>query len=107
MNTPSDTDRDPDPEEPISIVIDGTLDLHHFSPKDFPYLIPDYLEQCRLHGIYEVRLIHGKGRGVLRRTVHQLLRRLSQVRSFRLADETGGSWGATLVRLDRLPENEP
>jgi len=107
MTTPSGTGRDPEHEQPIPIVIDGTLDLHHFSPKDFPDLIPDYLEQCRLQGIYEVRLIHGKGKGVLRRTVHHLLQRLPQVRSFRLADETGGSWGATLVLLEKLPENEP
>jgi DNA-nicking Smr family endonuclease len=95
------------PDEPVEIAIDGTLDLHHFSAKDFPTLIPDYLEQCRLHGIYEVRLIHGKGRGVLRRTVHHLLGRLPQVRSYHLADETRGSWGATLVLLDRSPTNEP
>jgi DNA-nicking Smr family endonuclease len=93
-------------DEPIPIVIDGTLDLHHFSPKDFGRLIPDYLEQCHLHGIYQVRLIHGKGKGILRRTVHQVLHRLPLVHSFRLADETAGSWGATLVFLERLPKNE-
>ena len=47
----------------------------------------------------EVRIIHGKGTGALRRTVHALLLRMEMVADFRLGDETSGSWGATLVRL--------
>jgi dsDNA-specific endonuclease/ATPase MutS2 len=62
-------------------------------------LIPDYLEECRRRGIFHVRIIHGKGTGTLRRTVHAVLGRLPEVRSFTLADENGGGWGATLVTL--------
>ncbi len=86
-------------EEIIHLPIDGTLDLHTFSPKDIQYLVPDYLEECRRLNILQVRIIHGKGRGVLRRTVHSILEKLDYVRSFRLAGEEGGSWGATLVEL--------
>ncbi len=85
--------------EPIEIAIDGTLDLHHFSPGDLKYLIPDYLSECRNKGITEIRIIHGKGKGVLRRTVHSLLANLPIVQSFRLAPEDRGGWGATLVFL--------
>lgn len=99
-------DSDFSEEQPVAIPIDGTLDLHHFSPKDLPYLIPDYLEQCQSLGILQVRLIHGKGTGTLRRSVHHLLRSIPPVESFRLGDETSGGWGATLVRLKR-PDNEP
>lgn len=85
--------------EPVNLPIDGTLDLHTFSPKEVGNLIPDYLDECRARGIYDVRIIHGKGTGMLRETVHAILKRLPEVETFRLADETAGSWGATLVRL--------
>lgn len=86
-------------EDPIELPIDGTLDLHTFKPTEVKLLIPEYLEECRKLGIFQVRIIHGKGTGSLRRTVHALLERLDAVASFRLADEASGSWGATLVCL--------
>lgn len=92
--------------EPVLLPIDGTLDLHAFRPADLKTLIPDYLEECRRKGILQVRIVHGKGTGTLRRTVHALLARIDIVADFRLADETGGSWGATLVTL-RTGERPP
>ena len=86
-------------DEPVQIPIDGTLDLHTFRPSDIKFLVPDYLEECRKAGIYNVRIVHGKGIGNLRRTVHAVLQRLDAVTSYRLAGEDGGSWGATLVTL--------
>jgi len=82
--------------------IDGTLDLHTFHPRDIKTLVPEYLAECRRRGILEVRLIHGKGTGTLRRTVHALLSRLPDVVAFRLGDERSGGWGATLVTLEPL-----
>lgn len=95
-----------DSSEPVVLPIDGTLDLHAFRPADLKTLIPDYLEACRRQGIFQARIIHGKGTGTLRRTVHALLARIGTVVDFRLADETGGSWGATLVTL-RTEERPP
>jgi len=86
-------------QEPVPMPIDGTLDLHAFNPAEIKTLVPDYLEECRQRGILRVRIVHGKGTGTLRRTVHALLGRLEMVAGFRLADETSGSWGATLVVL--------
>ncbi len=88
-----------DENDPISIPIDGILDLHTFRPAEIKYLVPEYLEACRNKGILQVRIVHGKGTGTLRRTVHALLERLDIVASFRLGDESSGSWGATLVTL--------
>jgi len=85
--------------EPIPLPIDGVLDLHAFRPGEVKTLIPDYLEECRKHGILHVRIVHGKGTGALRRTVHALLDRLEMVAGYRLGDEASGSWGATLVVL--------
>ncbi len=87
--------------EPVNLPIDGTLDLHTFSPKDIKQLIPDYLTECHKRGIYEVRIIHGKGKGNLRRSVHALLERNSLVTGYRLAELFNGSWGATVVSLKR------
>lgn len=97
-------DRDQEPEDwdptaPIELPIDGTLDLHTFHPRDVKALLPEYLRACRERGILEVRIVHGKGTGAMRETVHALLGRLTEVESFRLAGEDAGSWGATLVRL--------
>ena len=86
-------------EEPVAIPITGELDLHTFRPSDLGELIPTYLEECRRRGIHEVRIVHGKGTGTLRTTVHALLQRHPGVSSFRSGDETSGSWGATLVTL--------
>jgi len=89
--------------EPFEIPIDGTLDLHTFQPREVKALINDYIAECRKRNILELRIIHGKGTGALRRTVHAALKNLPEVASFRLADETAGSWGATIVRLKSAP----
>ena len=86
-------------DDPIELPITGELDLHTFRPSDLGELLPAYLHECATRGIREVRIVHGKGTGTLRETVHALLRRSPQVQSFRLGDETSGSWGATLVTL--------
>ena len=84
---------------PVPLPISGELDLHTFRPADLGELIPAYLAECAARDIREVRIIHGKGTGTLRTTVHALLQRSPLVRSFRLGDEHTGSWGATLVSL--------
>jgi dsDNA-specific endonuclease/ATPase MutS2 len=86
-------------EEAVILPIDGVLDLHNFLPHEVGDLVPAYLSACRTKGICEVRIIHGKGKGNLRRTVHTILSSLDSVASFRLAGEDGGGWGATVATL--------
>lgn len=88
------------PTDPVEFPIDGTLDLHTFSPREVKNLVPEYLDACRERGILEVRIVHGKGTGALRETVHSILGKLPGIRSFQLAGEDRGSWGATLVVLE-------
>ena len=88
-----------DPEAPVSIPLDGRLDLHLFSPKDVKALLAEYLPECRRAGVLTVEVIHGKGTGALRRTVHTLLARMPEVASFSTADESRGGWGVTVVTL--------
>ncbi|MFH5831221.1 Smr/MutS family protein [Halalkalibaculum sp. DA3122] len=88
--------------EPNEFPIDGTLDLHTFRPEDLGSLIPDYIEACLEREIYALRIIHGKGTGSLRRSVHALLDRHPRVESYSLAGDRSG-WGATLVNLREEP----
>ena len=93
------------PQEPVQIPIEGELDLHTFNPRDIKELLLAYLAACREKGILQVRVIHGKGIGNLRRTVHALLSRMPEVASYSLAGEQFGGWGATVVNLKRpLPK---
>ena len=93
--------------EPVEYPIDGELDLHQFRPHEVKDLVTDYLELCREKGIYKVRVVHGKGRGALRETVHHLLTKMDCVESFSLAGERSGSWGATWVLLKPHPHQQP
>ncbi len=87
------------PDEPIEQPINGELDLHTFRPSDLGELIPDYIDACLAKDIRRLRIIHGKGIGTLRETVHALLKRNPKVERFQLADQSEGSWGATIVWL--------
>ena len=87
------------PDDTVPYPIDGVLDLHTFSPKDVKTLIPDYIDACIETGIYHLRIIHGKGTGTLRRTVHSILEKDDRVSHFQLAGPETGGWGATLVSL--------
>jgi len=86
-------------EEPVELPIDGVLDLHTFRPRDVKGVVNDYLDLCRERNILRVRVIHGKGIGALRTTVHALLERREDVVGFRLASEPFGGWGATWVDI--------
>jgi len=86
-------------DDPVPLPIDGTLDLHTFRPQELGDLLPEWIGACAGAGILELRIVHGKGTGALRRSVEAILLRDPRVASFRTAGEDGGGWGATLVSL--------
>ena len=85
----------------VQIPIENWIDLHTFSPREIPSLLEEYLLECQKKGFREVRIIHGKGKGVQMNIVQSFLRKSPLVESFRLAPPEAGSWGATLVLLKK------
>ena len=89
-----------DGDEPIAVLtIEDSIDLHGFRPADIRSVVVDYLEEAVQRGFEEVRLIHGRGKGVQRASAHALLAEHPSVESYLDAPATRGGWGATLVRL--------
>jgi len=85
--------------QPVKIDIEDALDLHTFKPEDVPDLLEDYILECIKAGIFSMRIIHGKGRGIQKKRVQKLLKNNSKVKSFQDAPPEAGGWGATLVEL--------
>ena len=81
----------------FEIPIERELDLHAFAPRDIPSVVAEYIDAAAAAGFDEVRLIHGRGRGVQRGIVQQALDRHPRVVEF--WDDTGSHLGATIARL--------
>jgi DNA-nicking Smr family endonuclease len=90
-----------DENQPLELPINGVIDLHTFRPRDVKDVVLAFIEECEAREIYELRIIHGKGIGQLRNTVHALLKKHPKVQLFALASEYYGGSGATIVRLVR------
>jgi len=88
-------------EETVVVPIEDSIDLHHFQPKEIASVVEEYLAQCRLAGLLEVRLIHGKGVGVQRNIIRSVLSKHAAVSSYQDAPAEAGGWGATLVVLKK------
>ena len=85
--------------EVVEVPIEEAIDLHLFAPRDIPTVVEGYLEAAAERGFREVRLIHGKGKGVQRRRVQEILAEHPLVEEFFDAPATRGAWGATIARL--------
>lgn len=79
------------------VPIEDSLDLHTFRPKEIPSVVDEYVRAAHEAGLREVRLIHGRGKGIQRGIVQQTLERHPLVVEFWDATET--HLGATVARL--------
>jgi DNA-nicking Smr family endonuclease len=79
------------------VPIEDALDLHAFAPRDIKSVVEEYVNAAWARGLREVRLIHGRGRGVQRGIVQQALERHPLVVEFWDAPET--HLGATVAVL--------
>ena len=84
-------------DEPVEVAIGPEFDLHSFTPADIPSVVEEYLTAAAARGLREVRLVHGRGRGVQRGIVQALLERHPLVSEF--WDDNRSHLGATIARL--------
>jgi DNA-nicking Smr family endonuclease len=96
---PRSADAQDDEPDPVVLPIEDALDLHAFAPRDIPSVVGEYLEAAAERGFGEVRLIHGRGKGVQRAVVQRLLASHPLVERFFDAPAERGGWGATVVVL--------
>lgn len=90
-------DSDTSPEQAHPVPIEEALDLHTFAPRDIPSVVEEYIHAAHQAGFREVRLIHGRGRGIQRAIVQRVLGRHPLVEEYSDAPET--HLGATVARL--------
>ena len=83
--------------DPIRIPLEAELDLHAFAPRDVASVVTEYVQAAAAAGIREVRLVHGRGRGVQRGLVQAALDRHPNVAEF--WDDPAAHLGATIARL--------
>ena len=88
-------------QEPIRIPIEHELDLHAFPPRDVASVIHEYVNAAAAAGLTEVRVVHGRGRGVQRGIVQAALERHPKVVAF--WDDAASHLGATVARLAAEP----
>ena len=87
------------------VEIEDAIDLHGFLPRDILSVVESYLEAAAEEGLREVRLIHGRGKGVQRNRIRELLAKHPLVERFQTAAQGRGGLGATIVWL--RPAGEP
>jgi len=87
--------------KPVKIPLLDHIDLHTFRPEEISGLLPEYFSECIENGIFTVRVIHGKGKGFLKKGVVELLKKNPLVESFKDAPIEAGGWGATIVELKK------
>jgi dsDNA-specific endonuclease/ATPase MutS2 len=83
--------------DPVHVPIEPEIDLHAFAPRDIPSVVEEYVRAAYDAGFREVRLVHGRGKGVQRGIVQAALERHPLVESFDDAPES--HLGATVARL--------
>ncbi len=83
--------------DPARVPIGHELDLHAFAPRDVASVVEEYVEAAAAAGLTEVRIVHGRGRGVQRGLVQDALERHPRVVEF--WDDAESHLGATIARL--------
>jgi DNA-nicking Smr family endonuclease len=86
-------------DNPVRLPIEDAIDLHAFAPRDVASVVGEYIDAAHESGLNEVRLIHGRGKGIQRGIVQRTLAEHPLVIEFWDAPET--HLGATVARLRR------
>jgi len=86
-------------DDPVRIPITDVFDLHSVPPRDVKAVVEEYLIEAHRLGFRALRIIHGRGIGVQRELVRNILSRSEFVTEYGDAPAEAGGWGATLVTL--------
>ncbi|MCZ6783892.1 MAG: Smr/MutS family protein [Proteobacteria bacterium] len=86
-------------DPPVVVPIEESIDLHSFHPREIVEVVDAYLDAAREAGFREVRLIHGRGKGVQRARVRAFLEGDPRIERFVEAPPGRGGWGATIAWL--------
>jgi dsDNA-specific endonuclease/ATPase MutS2 len=84
-------------DDVVRVPIEGEIDLHAFAPRDIPSVVAEYIDAAAAAGFQDVRLVHGRGRGVQRGIVQAALERHPRVARF--WDDPAAHLGATVARI--------
>ena len=79
--------------------VDRELRLRHLTVDEALFRLDQYLNDAFMAGLPSVRIVHGKGMGILRQAVHEMLAKHPLVKSYRLGDYGEGDYGVTIVEL--------
>lgn len=110
MDDTADANETRNPEEPPApedceeqdlfvVPIEESIDLHHFRPQEILAVVDAYLDAALEAGFREVRLIHGRGKGVQRANIRRFLESDPRVERYGESSQDRGGWGATLAWL--------
>ncbi len=83
-------------DEPVEIDLDGEIDLHHFHPRDAKAVLREFIDISIKRGSTTIRIVHGRGRSVIKKMVVDELRENPGVEDFH---DDGSNWGATTAHL--------
>ena len=79
--------------------VKNEIRLRHLTVDEALLKLDQYLNDAFMAGLYQVKVIHGKGTGTLRQAVSQRLARHPLVNSYRAGDYGEGGEGVTIVEL--------
>lgn len=81
----------------FEIPIEREIDLHTFAPRDIRSVVEEFVHAAAAAGLSEIRLVHGRGRGIQRGIVQSTLEAHPLVEEF--WDDGSSHLGATIARL--------
>lgn len=95
-----------DAQDAAQLEVRGEIDLRGTRAEDCLQRLEAYIDRALLAGYPQVRIIHGKGEGILRREVRRFLEGRPDVRDFRDGEGPEGGWGVTIALLGDAPQGE-
>lgn len=79
--------------------VDSRIDLRGMDSEEACYKVDKYLDEAYMANLGEVTIVHGKGTGVLRKAINDMLKRHPHVKSYRLGEYGEGGDGVTIAIL--------